>query len=145
VCYKDGVLQDFKDMTVQFDPGRPQRIAELYVSPRIRDGSTEIDPFTAVVRYPRVILKAPSGAGKTVLLRRLALFCLQEGIPNLPGRPTPILIELRRLAARLSGKNESNSNKSILETEFVEEFDRRGFPNAGVFLARGLIQGKLLL
>jgi hypothetical protein len=146
VCYRTGVLEDFKNMTVQFDAARPHRLESLYVSPRIRDGITEVDPFTAVVRYQRVLLRGPSGAGKSVLLRRLALFCLQEGIPNLRGRPTPVLIELRRFTpAKLAAAANSGSARSPLEQELVDEFDRRGFPNADLFLGRALDQGRILL
>jgi hypothetical protein len=144
-CYRAAVNEDFKDLTVQFDPERPLSIASLYVAPRIREGSSEIDAFTAVARYQRLLLKAPSGAGKSVLLRWLALTSFQEGIPNLRGRPNPVLVELRRFtSSRLAAKPESSSSKSLLEQELIQEFDRRGFPHADIFLTRALGQGRLL-
>jgi hypothetical protein len=146
VCYRAGVLNDFKECTVQFDPARRLQVTSLYVTPRIRDGNTEIDPFTAVVRYPRLLLKAPSGGGKSVLLRRLALASFQEGIPNLRGRPIPLLLELRRLTpVKLLERADAGAKRSLLEQELVDEFDRRGFPNADLFLGRSLDQGRILL
>ena len=146
VCYRAGVLNDFKECTVQFDPARRMQVASLYVMPRIRDGNTEIDPFTAVVRYPRLLLKSPSGGGKSILLRRLALASFQEGIPNLRGRPIPLLLELRRLTpAKLGERADAGAKRSLLEQELVDEFDRRGFPNADLFLGRSLDQGRILL
>jgi hypothetical protein len=146
VCYRAGVLNDFKDLVVQFDPARPLSLSSLFVMPRLRDGNSEIDPFVAIVRYPRLLVRAPSGGGKSVLLRRMALAALQEGIPNLRGRPIPVLVELRRLTpARLANKADANGKRSVLEQELVDELDRRGFPNADLFLGRSLDQGRILL
>lgn len=130
-------------LRLPFRPDRPIAMRDIYVPLRVADSRAGDageprrpleDAFDALVRYRRLVVLGAPGAGKSMLLKHIAL-TYAERLPNARGQPIPVLIELHRLA-------EPNAT---IEREIVAELGRTGFPRAETFVAQNLKNGSFLL
>lgn len=127
-----------------FRPDRPLTMREIYVPLRSADSGAEAarehsraseDAFVALTAHRRLVVLGAPGAGKSMLLKHVALACAEHRLPAALGQPIPVLIELHRLA----------DPKATIAGEIVAEFGRMGFPHAESFVAHNLDRGSLLL
>lgn len=138
--YRQGLIEATDKLAVPFRPNRPLSLDDIYIALRVTGGEgEEPQPAWKVLgKYSRVMVTGPPGAGKSVLLRRLA-----GGAEEGPGGRAnqfrlPVLLELHRLTRR------EEADKSI-EAHIVDAFGRCGFPRADKFVRTALEKGWLCL
>jgi hypothetical protein len=141
--YRDGLSKKYSEFRIPFGSSRVLNMLKLYV-PLKAKGSTSVDQVEAssvMERYKRIVVIGAPGAGKSMLLRRVALSYATGGSVDygqsryLPEKPVPVLLELRRL---------NNADKPI-EEHLADILELNGFRRARRFLDSSLEQGKLLL
>lgn len=127
--YQKALIEKHKELKIPFR-SKPLQMQEVYVPLKVLDGSNE-DAYRAIAESQRSMIKGAPGAGKSMLLKHIALSHAEGGF----AKYVPILLELHRLSDR---------DKSISQY-LVEALDRDDFPKADRFVAQGLKNGTLLL
>ncbi len=134
--YRRALVREYRTLKVPFRPGRPLDMTEIYVPLKVvgESQAEAADAYESIAEHRRLMITGAPGAGKTMLLKHLALTYAQEGLDAIPGRPIPVFLELHRL-------NEDADLRGQLE----EALARNKFPNSGNFLKANLEGGNLLL
>ncbi len=120
-------------------------LEEIYVSLKLRKISREqdltiekeriLEPSTAVKNYQHIIILGVPGAGKTTVLKHLALHYCKENIEKQEHVCVPIPITLRKFA---------ESAKSL--REYIDAvFEEYGYAKAKKFVEKDLKTGKCIL
>lgn len=111
----------------QRDPNELLRVTRFHLERRV---STSLEPDEAIRRYKRCVFVGDPGAGKTTMLKYLALKAAEKQLSGLPD--LPVHIELNAFA--------SSDYHDLLDYISIRWDDRYGFPRAD---ARAYIQEKL--
>ncbi len=98
--YRRALVARYERLNIPFRPGRPLEMREVYVPLKVSDAQTAhlIDAYAAIAKDKWLMITGAPGAGKTMLLRRLALHYAEGGLADFPGQPIPVLLELNRLS-----------------------------------------------
>ncbi len=136
--YRNQLGAEMRVLALSFRPHKPMDMEQVYVVPRVYDDDGEGTPLAALRRFRRLTILGSPGAGKSLLLRHLALEYADGG-------PTPLadvvaLVELRSLA-----KQSSDAAGESVEEYIAGEFARLGFPKARSLLRRKLDAGRVLI
>ena len=133
--YREGLLRKHRELKIPFRPERPLDLSNIFVPLKLasQKDAPLIDPYAALRRDPRMLIKGAPGSGKTILLRHIALRYAEGG--TLPFDTIAILVEMSRL-----DKPDAN-----LESALADEMVLRGFVKPQGFLRRALDKGGLLL
>ena len=127
--YQKALIEKHKELKIPFR-SKPLQMQEVYVPLKVLDGSNE-DAYRAIAESQRSMIKGAPGAGKSMLLKHIALSHAESGF----AKYVPILLELHRLSDRTKSINQY----------LVEALERDDFPKADRFVAQGLKNGTLLL
>ena len=137
--YQKALIKKHKELKIPFR-SKPLQMQEVYVPLEVVDGHDKrketdkkegIDAYRVIAESQRLMIKGAPGAGKSMLLKHIALSCAESGF----GQYVPILLELHRLSDRTKSINQY----------LVEALERDDFPKADRFVAQGLKNGTLLL
>ncbi len=140
--YQKALIEKHKELKIPFR-SKPLQMQEVYVPLKVVDGHDKrnetdknegVDAYRAIAESRRLMIKGAPGAGKSMLLKHIALNYAENGFAT-SGQYVPILLELHRLSDR---------SKSISQY-LVEALERDDFPKADRFVAQGLKNGTLLL
>ena len=140
--YQKALIEKHKELKIPFR-SKPLQMQEVYVPLKVVDGHDKrketdkkegVDAYRAIAESRRLMIKGAPGAGKSMLLKHIALNYAESGFAT-SGQYVPILLELHRL---------SDHTKSINQC-LVEALERNDFPKADRFVAQGLKNGTLLL
>lgn len=127
--YQKALIEKHKELKIPFR-NKPLHMQEVYVPLKVLDGSNE-DAYRAISESRRLMIKGAPGAGKSMLLKHIALSHAKSGF----AKYVPILLELHRLSYRTKSINQ----------HLVEALERDDFPKADRFVEQGLKNGTLLL
>ena len=135
--YRRRLVERYERLNIPFRPGRPLEMREVYVPLKVSDAQTTdlIDAYRAVVKHKWLMITGAPGAGKTMLLRHLALHYAEGDLTDFPTQPVPVLLELNRLS----------ESEEPLETHLAQALKANDFPGGERFIAAGLEHGLLLL
>jgi len=135
--YRQALIDKYQQIKIPFRPERPLEMQEIFVPLKVKGTRDidQIDAYQAITKDKRLMVLGAPGAGKTMLLRYVALSYAEARLTGLPKQPVPILLELNRL-------NESNEP---IQNQLVEMLGLNDFPNAQNFVEIGLEQGTLML
>ncbi len=135
--YRRRLVERYERLNIPFRPGRPLEMREVYMPLKVSGAQTTdlIDAYRAVAEHKWLMITGAPGAGKTMLLRRLALYYAEEGLADFPTQPVPVLLELNRLS----------DSQEPLETHLAQALKANDFPGGERFIAAGLEHGMLLL
>jgi hypothetical protein len=135
--YRRALVKRYQELKIPFRPGRPLDMQEVYVPLKAAETSDldSIDAYQAIGQHKRLMVVGAPGAGKSMLLRHIALTYAQGELAHFPTQPIPILLELNRL----------NDSSIPLRDHLVEILEQNDFPRADNFLEAGLEHGLLML
>jgi hypothetical protein len=135
--YRKALERAHEELKVPFRPGRPLHMQDVYVPLRATGGSSReaVDAYQAVQKHRWLVVVGAPGAGKSMLLRHLALTYARQGLRDFPDQPVPILLELNRL----------NNSTLPLAEHLTRVLEQNDFPGAGRFVEAALQRGDLLL
>lgn len=135
--YRRALVARYEQLNIPFRPGRPLEMREVYVPLKVSGAQTTdlIDAYRAVAEHKWLMITGAPGAGKTMLLRRLALHYAEERLADFSTQPVPVLLELNRLS----------DSQVPLETHLAQALKNNDFPGGERFIAAGLEHGMLLL
>lgn len=135
--YRRALREKCARVNVPFRPNRPLDLRAVYVPLKVSGNGNRnpVDAMSVIADFPRVVIVGPPGAGKSMLLKQMALGYAEGRAPDLWGEHTPVLLDLHRM----------NDSKMSLEQHLVAEFARNDFPHAEKFVSRGLRSGTLTL
>jgi hypothetical protein len=140
--YQKALIEKHKELKIPFR-SKPLQMQEVYVPLKVVDGHDKrketdkkegVDACRAIAESRRLMIKGAPGAGKSMLLKHIALNYAENGFAT-SGQYVPILLELHRLSDRTKSINQY----------LVEALERDDFPKADRFVAQGLKNGTLLL
>lgn len=118
-------------LTISRHLERPLGYVPLKVKVAGATSSQQFEACGLLHQHSRSVIKGEPGSGKSMLLKQLALSCLD----NMPGRRLPVLLALHRF----------NDPTLKLEDLVVDELARNDFPRANRFVSSALENGRLLL
>jgi hypothetical protein len=135
--YRRALVERYEQLKIPFRPGRPLAMREVYVPLRVKGAHDTdlIEAYRAVAEYKWLMIVGAPGAGKTMLLKRLALHYAESELVDFPMHPVPVLLELNRLS----------DSQEPLETHLARVLKDNDFPGGERFIAAGLEHGLLLL
>jgi len=135
--YRRALREKCARVNVPFRPNRPLDLRAVYVPLKVSgNGSGDpVDALSVIANFPRVVIVGPPGAGKSMLLKQMALGYAERRNPDLWGEHTPVLLDLHRM----------NDPEISLEQHLVAELARNNFPHAENFISRALKSGTLML
>ncbi len=134
--YQKALIEKHRELKIPFR-SKALQMQEVYVPLKVVDGGhekVEIDAYRTIAQSRRLMVKGAPGAGKSMLLKHIALSYAERGFAS-SWNPVPILLELHRLTDR---------DKSINQY-LVEALGRDEFPKAERFVEQGLKNGTFLL
>lgn len=137
--YRTGLANHYSKLKVPFLP-RPLMLKDIFIPLRVINTqriTTDIDAFTAIRDYPRLVITGNPGAGKTVLLSYIALTFAQGKHPNIAADVVPIFFSLHRI-------REATDEKA-LRSHLIDELARCGMPAPEQFLDGALQDGSLMV
>lgn len=144
-AYRRALDSRYRYAHLPFRPGRPVDVSGIYIPLTAVTGfadtedSRPLDAETALARYRRVLVLAPPGGGKSMLLRHIALQYSAVGMRRLKELRAPILFELHRL------NTDSRSLTDQLADRLRGADLRFPFWNPARFIAKGFRSGRLLI
>lgn len=135
--YRQALSKKFKEFKIPFRPDRPLNMQEIYVPLKVKGTRDidQIDAYQAITEHKRLMVLGAPGAGKSMLLRYIALSYAEGRLTNLPKQPVPILLELNRL----------NKSDASIKDKLIEILDLHNFPNAHNFVEMALKSGTVML
>lgn len=135
--YRQALIDKHQQIKIPFRPQRPLSMREIFVPLKVTGTHDieQIDAYQTITKHKRLMVVGAPGAGKTMLLRYVALAYAEARLSGLPKQPVPILLELNRL----------NESDEPIEQKLVEILRLNDFPNAQNFVEIGLRQGTLML
>ncbi|RKZ76879.1 MAG: NACHT domain protein [Candidatus Parabeggiatoa sp. nov. 1] len=135
--YRQALIDKFRQFIIPFRPGRPLNMGEIYVPLKVKGTRDidQIDAYQALTKHKRLMVVGAPGAGKSMLLRHIALSYAEGRLTDLPKLPVPILLELNRL----------NESDAPIKEKLVKILDLHDFPNAHNFVEIGLKSGTVML
>jgi hypothetical protein len=136
-CYRQSLILKYSRLRVPFRSDRHMDMRQVYVPLRAKQGEvkTPVEISDALSSHRRLIVLGSPGAGKSMLMRRVALDYAEGRLDHLEYGITTILLELHRL----------NGSSLTIQQHLSDELKRNDFPNAKVFVDQNLKDGKLLL
>jgi predicted NACHT family NTPase len=145
ISYRKALASRHGKAYLPFRPEMPIDVAKLYVPLAAAAGfSAEVegpgfDAEAALAQFRRVMILAPPGGGKSMLLQHIATQYSAIGMRRLKHLHVPILFELHRL----------NGNSRPLIEHLADRLKgadvRPGFWDARKFMEKGLEDGRLLI
>lgn len=141
--YQAALVSRFRSLRILFRPNEPLDIAKIYVPLEFAQGaigqnSREATSVArAIERGEKVVILGAPGAGKSMLLRHLAL---KYASSDVPGRQVllPAFLEMHRLSG-------ADLNVEAIVAQLAAQFTRDDFPKAERFIRQSLSDGSLLL
>lgn len=135
--YRRALIDRYHKLKIPFRPDRPLDVYEVYVPLKVAGtgGQDLVDAHQAIASHGRLLVLGAPGAGKSMLLKQLALTYARGERGHVPGRPIPVLLELNRL----------NDSAGPLFDELAEVLKGNRFPHPGGFLKANLARGRLIL
>lgn len=135
--YRDSLIEEFTNIHILFRPERPLNLSKVFVPLKMSGASNRqtVDALEAFSSSRRLMIKGPPGAGKSMLLRKVALELAESHFRRLPDANIPIVLPLHRL-----GGSEKSLNDHI-----VELLERSRFPRGTQFVRKALENGWLFL
>lgn len=135
--YRKALQSKHQELIIPFRRDRPLKMQDVYVPLRVT-GSTDrkiVDAYQELQKHKWLIVVGVPGAGKTMLLRHLALTYAQRGLNDFPQQPIPVLLELNRL---------NNSDMPLVD-HLVQSLEHNDFPGGADFIQAFLKHGQILL
>lgn len=134
--YRQALERAHKELKIPFRQGKPLQMQDVYVPLQVsgQAGDEKTDALQALQKHQRLVVLGAPGAGKTMLIRHLALTYARHGLEGFPDQPVPVLLELHRL----------NDAGTLLE-QMTNALALHDFPGAERFLKAMLERGSLLL
>ncbi|HEY9602881.1 MAG TPA: NACHT domain-containing protein [Allocoleopsis sp.] len=123
-----------EDMT-PLAAGEPAELLRQLQRHLVERATTAMPPEDALAKFRRIVVLGDPGAGKTTMLRYLALKMAKGELSNLPD--LPIYVELRRFV--------DSKMDSLLDFVALDWAERYGFPESRSYLQEHLEQGKAAL
>lgn len=139
--YRRRLVSKLEVLRLPFRTGRPLDMRSIYIPLRTKEAHAEggrgrrEDVFNALAKHRRLVVLGAPGAGKSMLLRHIALTCAEQRVPAPLDQPIPVLLELHRLT----------DPTATIEIEMTAELGRTGFPHAKSFVEQNLEKGAFLL
>jgi hypothetical protein len=105
--YQKALIEKHRELKIPFR-NKPLQMQEVYVPLKVVDGHDErkdadkkegVDAYRAIAESRRLMIKGAPGAGKSMLLKHIALNYAENGFAT-SGQYVPILLELHRLSDR---------------------------------------------
>jgi HEAT repeat protein len=115
--------------------GEPTELLRQSQRHLVERATTAMPPEDALAEFRRIVVLGDPGAGKTTMLRYLALKMAKGKLSNLPD--LPIYVELRRFV--------DSKMDSLLDFVALDWAERYGFPESRSYLQEQLEQGKAVL
>jgi hypothetical protein len=140
--YLESLRQKYVTLNVLFRPNNPLDLEEIYVpleflSAQKEQSITEVDTENLISARRRIMVLGAPGAGKSVLLRHIAVQHTNLRSRRAPSL-IPVLLDLHRLAA-------ADDADATLQKQLADYFARNAFPKAKEFIQLSLRNGSLLL
>jgi len=134
--YRRAIVKKYEQLKVPFRPDRPLEMRRIYVPLKAKTGTKaeQIDTFRTILQHRRLMIVGAPGAGKSMLMRHLALGFADAGLID-PATVVPVLLELNRV----------NESQLGIRDHLVETFRLNEFPHAEEFVDLSLSQGNLTL
>jgi len=135
--YRQALGNKYRKLHIPFRLNRPLDMSNIYVPLKVAGttDSAQIDAYNALAEYSKQMIRGTPGAGKSMLLKSIALNYAERRLSVFSDQLTPILLELHRL----------NTSDLLLEQQLIAELARNEFPHAETFVFHRLEQGGLLL
>ncbi|WUJ70766.1 NACHT domain-containing protein [Kribbella soli] len=141
--YRAAVAKRFQNLKILFRPNEPLDMAKIYVplefaadTPGQNIGEA-FEITQGIDRGDRIVILGSPGAGKSMLLRHLALRYASQDVSTEQTR-FPVYLELHRLAG-------TDPDVDTLLKHLIAQFARDEFPNAARFVRQSLRSGTLLI
>jgi NACHT domain len=143
--YRKAMSRLYGRAHLPFRPEEPIDVARIYVPLTAIVGFDKVvegpglDAETAVRRFQHVMVLAPPGGGKSMLMRHIATQYAAHGMRSLKHLRVPILFELHKL---------NGSTKSLTEHLAAQLHGpdvKPGFWNSSRFVTKGLDKGRLFI
>ena len=115
--------------------GEPTELLRQSQRHLVERATTAMPPEDALAKFRRIVVLGDPGAGKTTMLRYLALKMAKGELSNLPD--LPIYVELRRFV--------DSKMDSLLDFVALDWAERYDFPESRSYLQEQLEQGKATL
>lgn len=139
--YRRALVDKHQKLKIPFRINRPLEMSEIFVPLKVTskfNDVEQIDSYTAIANYRRLMVIGQPGSGKTMMLKHIVLTYGRKKLTMLPDGTVPILLELHRL-------NDAELTEDKLIQEITVAFSRENFPNAERFVRKSLKQGRLML
>jgi hypothetical protein len=138
--YRNKLITLYQELKIPFGGSNYLKTRDIYVPLKVTGTSdlSLVEVEDAVKENLRLMIKGEPGAGKSMLLKYLALSYAQGKLENLSDRPVPIFIELSSLS-------DPNLTVDKIQEKLVEICKNNSFPKADRFISQGLKNGNLML
>lgn len=132
--YKAALYEKHHELKLPFRPGRPLEMKDVYVPVKVsgKGVDTLTDAYQAIEKHKKLVVLGAPGAGKSILLRHVALTYAERELDELL---VPVLVELNRL----------NDAGTKMFEQLAALLKQNDFPNSENFLKAWLKTGQLLL
>jgi hypothetical protein len=136
--YCERLVERYSKLKIPFRPERPLELSSVFV-PLAVTGPSEsgglVDAYVALAQHSKIVIKGSPGAGKSILLRHVAVTFARRRQMAWSKGVVPILVELNRL----------NEPTVLLREELERILRITGFPKCKRFIKHRLDHGGLLL
>lgn len=139
--YRRSVVTRLRELRLPFRS--PLDVEELYVGTRVEDKhrTDGVLAIPALRESRRSVVLGDPGAGKTVLLRRIAFRAAKD--PPFMKAQSTVLVGLGSLPALDDAAAATNPDRLV--DEIIERFRRHNFPGARPYVEKALRDGELLV
>jgi hypothetical protein len=141
--YRRAVAEKYGSLRVLFRPGMPLDMGSIYVPLKLsanfdRAGADDVNIYELIRTKAKIVVTGPPGAGKSMLLRHLALEYATPRATTSSGAVLPVLLDLHRMSGL-------SLDAGLVEEQIIRQFGRDGFPGSDRFVRRCLAEGFLVV
>jgi hypothetical protein len=138
--YLRSVAKKYGEVKIPYGNPRTFPMTDIYVPLRGKgyNISENIDIFQELKRQTRIMITGAPGAGKSMLLNRIAFDLVQRETEPVVPNCIPVIVELQEVT-------EVTRDAESLVQHLEKAFKQHKFPNAKHFILRNLEKGRLML